>query len=73
MSRGLSARHGQRRRAAQVAGGTALLVAGGALLVLPGPGIPLIVAGLVVLGRHYEWPKRLARRAAAELERRRRG
>jgi drug/metabolite transporter (DMT)-like permease len=69
----VSARQGKRRRAAQVAGGTALLVAGGALLVLPGPGIPLVVAGLVVLGRHYAWPRRLGRRVAAELERRRRG
>ncbi|HEU4577779.1 MAG TPA: PGPGW domain-containing protein [Polyangiaceae bacterium] len=55
----------QRRRAAQLVGGSALLVAGGALLVLPGPGIPLVVAGLVVLGRQYEWPRRLRRRVAS--------
>lgn len=35
-----------------------LLLAGVALLVLPGPGIPLIIAGLAMLGTQFEWAKR---------------
>jgi uncharacterized protein (TIGR02611 family) len=38
--------------------GTALLVAGAAMLVLPGPGIAVIVLGLVVLSAEFQWAKR---------------
>lgn len=51
------------------AAGWALLGAGAALMVLPGPGIPLVLAGLVVLGRERPWARRLhqrVRRAAAQ-------
>ncbi|HET7529141.1 MAG TPA: PGPGW domain-containing protein [Candidatus Saccharimonadales bacterium] len=37
--------------------GFGLLVAGGLLLVLPGPGIVVIILGLVVLSWEYEWAK----------------
>lgn len=47
------------RRALVVAGGFALLVAGGLLMVLPGPGIPLVVAGLGLLSLEFEWARRL--------------
>lgn len=53
--------------------GWVLLVAGIAGLVLPGPGLLPLVAGLAVLARHYHWARRLltpvrdaAWRAAAE-------
>jgi hypothetical protein len=50
-----------------------LAVAGLAALVLPGPGLLLLFAGLVVLSQQYEWAERrlepierMAKRAAAE-------
>jgi hypothetical protein len=46
--------------------GFALLAVGGALLVLPGPGIPLVLGGLAILARDRPW----ARRALAGLRRR---
>ena len=39
--------------------GTALLIAGTALLVLPGPGIAVILLGLVVLSAEFQWAKRI--------------
>jgi uncharacterized protein (TIGR02611 family) len=47
------------RRAAIVVGGFALLLAGAALLVLPGPGLPLVAAGLALLSLEYRWARRL--------------
>ena len=38
--------------------GMALLVAGAAMLVLPGPGIAVILLGLVVLSAEFAWAKR---------------
>jgi uncharacterized protein (TIGR02611 family) len=39
--------------------GTALLVAGAAMLVLPGPGIAVILLGLVVLSAEFQWARRV--------------
>jgi uncharacterized protein (TIGR02611 family) len=39
--------------------GTALLVAGAAMLVLPGPGIAVMLLGLVVLSAEFLWAKRV--------------
>jgi uncharacterized protein (TIGR02611 family) len=39
--------------------GVALLVAGAAMLVLPGPGIAVILLGLVVLAREFAWARRV--------------
>jgi uncharacterized protein (TIGR02611 family) len=39
--------------------GVALLVAGAAMLVLPGPGIAVILLGLVVLAREFSWARRV--------------
>ncbi|HEX7624679.1 MAG TPA: PGPGW domain-containing protein [Anaeromyxobacteraceae bacterium] len=47
------------RRWAALGGGYALLVVGGMLLVLPGPGLPLIIAGLALLERDAPWARRL--------------
>ena len=38
--------------------GTTLLIAGAAMLVLPGPGIAVILLGLVVLAREFSWARR---------------
>jgi uncharacterized protein (TIGR02611 family) len=38
--------------------GMALLAAGAAMLVLPGPGIAVILLGLVVLSAEFQWAKR---------------
>jgi tellurite resistance protein TerC len=58
------------------AGGWLVLGVGAALLVLPGPGIPLVVAGLGILGRRHRWARsaahRLRLRAARWMERIRR-
>jgi uncharacterized protein (TIGR02611 family) len=46
------------RRVAVLVAGSVLLLAGIVLLVLPGPGIPLIFAGLAVLGTQLPWARR---------------
>lgn len=46
-----------------VVGFTALAV-GGALLVLPGPGIPIVIAGLAILSAEFVWARRLLKRIA---------
>jgi len=43
--------------------GITLLIGGAVLLVLPGPGVLVIILGLVVLSWEYEWPKRHLHRA----------
>lgn len=43
-----------KRIAVSVVGGT-LVVAGIAMLILPGPGILVVVAGFAVLGTEYAW------------------
>ena len=51
--------------------GGATLVTGLALLVLPGPGIPLIILGLVILASEFAWAERtlhqVRRRSAAAI------
>jgi hypothetical protein len=49
--------------------GYLLLVTGTALLVLPGPGIPLVLAGLAVVGREQRWARRLERRLRDRVSR----
>lgn len=51
--------------------GLALLAVGVALMVLPGPGILLLVAGLAVLATEYVWARTLlvrAKRKAQEVQ-----
>ncbi|HRI15211.1 MAG TPA: PGPGW domain-containing protein [Verrucomicrobiota bacterium] len=43
-------------------GGTVLLV-GTAMLVLPGPGLPIVAAGLAILATEFLWARRARRRA----------
>lgn len=47
------------RRIARIAGGWALLAAGAAMLVLPGPGLVVIAGALAVLAPEYAWADRL--------------
>jgi hypothetical protein len=59
-------RDGMLRRAA----GWAALVAGAVLLVLPGPGLPLLALGLTLLSRDLPWARRLRERVQDRLPRR---
>lgn len=42
--------------------GGALVVAGLVLMVLPGPGIPLLVLGLVILATEFAWAEAILHR-----------
>jgi intracellular septation protein A len=48
--------------------GVALLVLGAAMMVLPGPGILVIVAGLAVLATEYVWARKMLKTARAKAE-----
>jgi uncharacterized protein (TIGR02611 family) len=51
--------------------GVTLLVAGAAMLVLPGPGIATVLLGLVVLAKEFHWARRVLawmRRRAVDLK-----
>ncbi|HEX6676167.1 MAG TPA: PGPGW domain-containing protein [Actinomycetes bacterium] len=65
------------KRLAVLVVGLVLLVAGILLLVLPGPGLLVTMAGLAVLATEYEWARRLlarlrqhARRLSNQVRRR---
>jgi uncharacterized protein (TIGR02611 family) len=49
--------------------GLVLLVAGVLLLVLPGPGLLVTMAGLAVLATEYEWARRLLARVRQHARR----
>ena len=48
--------------------GVALLVLGAAMMVLPGPGILVIVGGLALLATEYVWARKLLKTARAKAE-----
>lgn len=50
---------GLARRVLVTVAGVALCVVGIALLVLPGPGLLLVLAGLVLLANEYPWARRM--------------
>ena len=56
-----------KRFAVTILGG-ALLALGLAMMVLPGPGILVIVAGLAVLATEYVWAQALLKRARTQAE-----
>ena len=59
-----------KRIAVSIAGGV-LVLAGLAMLVLPGPGVVVIIAGLAVLATEYVWAQRamnFAKRKASEAK-----
>jgi uncharacterized protein (TIGR02611 family) len=47
------------KRVAITIAGFAVILAGAAMLVLPGPGILVIIAGLAILATEYVWAQRL--------------
>ena len=55
-----------RRVVVAIVGGVLLLV-GIALLVLPGPGVVVILAGIAVLSLEFEWAERLVTRIRAVI------
>ena len=57
------------RRVVVAVVGFVLLGIGAALLVLPGPGLLVIAAGIAVLSLEFEWAGRLVDRARAVLAR----
>jgi len=56
------------KRFAVTIAGVALLAVGLAMMVLPGPGILLIVAGLAVLATEYVWARTLLVKARKQAE-----
>lgn len=54
-----------------VVGGTVLLV-GIALLVLPGPGLPIVAAGLAILASEFVWARHALRKAKGAVAKARR-
>jgi tellurite resistance protein TerC len=69
--KGVTMRSALRRTAVTIVG-FALLLVGVALLVLPGPGLLVIVAGLAVLATEYAWAKRPLAAMRTRLDRLRR-
>src|SRR5512146_2239173 len=57
------------RRFAVTLVGAALLLVGGAMTVLPGPGILFVLAGLAVLATEYVWARSLLAHARRHAER----
>lgn len=57
------------RRIIVTAVGATVLLVGVALLVLPGPGLAVIVAGLALLSTEFVWARRWMRRLRSEVER----
>ena len=56
-------------RAATAIGGFSTLLAGVALLVLPGPGVPLLLVGLGLLALEFRWAEAALERALRHTER----
>jgi hypothetical protein len=57
------------RRAAVALAGSALFLTGVLLLVLPGPGTPVLLAGLALLAIELTWAERALGRATARMGR----
>ena len=56
-------------RIARVVGGFILLIAGVAMLVLPGPGVLTILGGLALIGQEFPWAQRMLDRIKAAITR----
>lgn len=69
MSR-LSPRQRVIRRAVVATVGSSLLVAGAAMLILPGPGLVVILAGLTVLASEFHWARRAKRKLVVWVRKR---
>jgi uncharacterized protein (TIGR02611 family) len=60
--------HGRLYRVVFTAAGFTVLAAGLAMLVLPGPGIPVIVIGLALLALEFAWAERMLEKAVDRME-----
>lgn len=69
MSR-LSPRQRVIRRAVVATVGSSLLVAGAAMLILPGPGLVVMLAGLTVLASEFHWARRAKRKLVVWVRKR---
>jgi riboflavin biosynthesis pyrimidine reductase len=58
------------RRAVVATVGASLLIAGVAMLALPGPGVVTILAGLTVLATEFHWARRVKRKLVVYIRRR---
>jgi hypothetical protein len=56
------------KRFGAITAGFTVIMVGVALLVLPGPGLVLIAAGLTILGRHFHWAHRLMEPVRRRIE-----
>ena len=58
------------KKIVRIGTGFGLLLVGGilALPLVPGPGIPLMILGLVILGEHFPWAKRIVEWGKRKLE-----
>jgi Putative transmembrane protein (PGPGW) len=63
---GFIARNG--KRIAVTIAGFVVLLAGAAMLVLPGPGVVVILLGLAILATEYVWAERLLRQAREKFD-----
>ncbi len=59
--------HPLRWLVAATVGGT-LVVVGLVLMVLPGPGIPILILGLLILATEFAWAESLLRRTRAGVQ-----
>jgi Putative transmembrane protein (PGPGW) len=57
------------RRVSVLLLGAALVLAGAAMLVLPGPGLLVLGLAVAVLALEFDWARRLAERAASLFRR----
>ncbi|MGH2711848.1 MAG: PGPGW domain-containing protein [Actinomycetota bacterium] len=64
--RGFLARYG--KRILVIIAGSGVVIAGVAMLVLPGPGLLVIFAGLAILSTEFEWADRLRQRVRERAE-----
>lgn len=56
------------KRIVVIVAGSAVTIAGGAMLVLPGPGFLVIFMGLAILSSEFEWADRLRERVRDRAE-----
>ena len=48
--------------------GTVVVLIGLVLLILPGPGLVIIIAGLAILGTEFDWARRIMEPLKRQLE-----
>ncbi len=65
-NRSFVARYG--KRIFVIVAGSAVLIAGVAMLILPGPGLLVIVAGLAILATEFAWAERWMLRVRKRAE-----